>query len=511
MDAIGIRATLSFDATDLNKAVQVFAIAQLGNTLLVRTGSGQFIPWSGGEIPYLTITAGSSPYVLNVASGLSPLDLPAFTVFVGYGLNWDEMLQAQRFKQVFPVDDGREVLPAFPLPATPRAQKYADDVLTDLNLRLKTFDLTDPNLGSNTEFLRTAALHDQVTRARATQLLNEERILRDAAQTGQLALGSGESVSVPLDPSGQLPEYCSGMVVCTRFYDPASGDTHLTLTNTTSAAGTSSGTTTPAKTSLPTASLDLVGLARGESPRYIRLVQCMPWAASCTNVTGLPSGGLGPGWDALTSAVASQATSMLSTCARYIEGVYRSQATPTYGSGDAAELTGRYMPVSRTYYLTCREIAFVWTYTTGVLYEAQISVDNYGTRPTAIASALTTYADTKRLSLQKLAANLVVGQIPYLNVVNSGVKCLFGTSGVDMLINTFSRTINPTGCRQAALQLATSMLPVLKTIPIPGTNGTSLTMASGISLAVVDGVEDFWSRSSYAITTSNARYGLVRP
>jgi hypothetical protein len=97
-----------------------------------------------------------------------------------------------------------------------------------------------------------------------------------------------------------------------------------------------------------------------------------------------------------------------------------------------------------------------------------------------------------------MAANLVVGRVPYLNMVNSGVKCLFGTSGVDMLINTFARTVNGLACRQTAVNLATSVFPILKTVPIPIANRGSAMTAIGASLTILDAGDDFWGRATYA-------------
>ena len=78
-----------------------------------------------------------------------------------------------------------------------------------------------------------------------------------------------------------------------------------------------------------------------------------------------------------------------------------------------------------------------------------------------------------------------------------------------MLINMFARTVNGIACRQTALNLATSVIPLLKTIPIPIANSGSATAALGLTLTAVDAVDDFWGRASYAYETSNRRYGLV--
>ncbi len=506
MDQVEIGYSLQFQAADVGRPVQVYVLLQLDQTVLALDATGQFKPLGTGPVPFSTLLATTGTVKRSLVSQLRLLDLPAFKVVVGYGFSWEDMLAAQRFKQVFPLDDGSSTLAALPLPLTPGARQQADALLAQLALRLSAYNPTDPATPNNTDFLRAAAMYDQVVRAITAQGQQEERILREASETGQLALGQGESVTLPLDPAGQLPAFCTGTVTCRRDTDAETGEPQVTVVNT--AYPTAANPTVP-KTQLPTAAIDLPGLVQSAYPLSITLKRCMPWAQSCSSTASMNTGSLGVGHEALAAAVQTQAEAMLGQCASYVEGVYRSQSSPTYGNGDAALVSGMYLPVSRTYYLTCREVALFWTYTTGNLFEASVNADTGSTRTTAVASRMVTYADTKRLSVQKLAANLVVGQVPYLNVVNSGVKCLFGTSAVDMLINQFARTVNGIACRQAAVNLATSVIPLLKTIPIPIANTGSVTSALGISLAVIDGVEDFWSRASYAWTTSNARYGLA--
>ena len=239
----------------------------------------------------------------------------------------------------------------------------------------------------------------------------------------------------------------------------------------------------------------------------------MPWAKSCTNSPDLTLTQLGAGYESLAMQVGLQAQSMLSSCASYIAGVYQAQATPTYGNGDAAQVTGTYRAESRTYELSCRETAFVWTYTTGTLAQASIHIDSYVSTSRSVASTnfMANLAQSKRLAKEKMLANFVVGKVPYLNAVNSGVKCLFGTSAVDMLINQAAFNINGMACRQTALNLATSIWPVLNTIPIPVVNSGSLTTATGMVLTAVDASEDFWSRAHYAWRESNQRQGLWLP
>lgn len=506
IDQTQISYSLKFDATDVGRPVQVFVLLQYEQTILGLDSQGLFKPVNPASVPFATIVPSTTEVKRVLPGTLSLLDLPAFKVFVGYGSSLDEMLTAKRFKQVFPDDDGSSILPVLPQPATVRARQDAEALLAQLSLRMSAYDVKDPATANNSDFVRAAAMYDQVVRAITAQAQTEERILREASETGQLALGQGESVTVPLDSAGQTPAFCTGSVTCLRSIDPETGTPQVTLIN--SAYPTDAAPSIP-KTALPIGAINWPGFVQTGYPKSISLKRCMPWAKSCTSTLSMDSTSLGAGYESLAIAVKSQAESMLGQCASYIEGVYRSQNSPTYGDGDGALVSGTFLPQSRTYYLSCKEVAFFWTYTKGTLFEAQINADTGSARATAIASRMVTFADTKRLAVQKLVANTVVGQVPYLNVVNSGVKCLFGTSGVDMLINMFARTVNGIACRQTALNLATSVIPLLKTIPIPIANSGSATAALGLTLTAVDAVDDFWGRASYAYETSNRRYGLV--
>lgn len=508
LDQTEIGYSLRFDASDMGRAVQVYVLLQLDQTVLALDASGQLKPISALPVPFSTLTPTVTQVRRALPGSLPLLDLPAFKVVVGYGLSWEEMLSAQRFKQVFPDEGSVTTFPALPAPATPYARAQAQALLKQLSLRMSVYNLSDPATANQTDLLRAAALYDQVVRALTKQAMAEEKVLRDASTTGKLDLGQGEAVTFPIDPAGQTPAFCTGQVTCRRSTDPDTGEPQLTVVN--AAFPTASAPIVPAA-SLPVGGIDWPGLVQSGYPLSITQKRCMPWALNCTQSQPLTSASLGEGYESLAMSVKSQADAMLSQCASYIEGVYRSQNSPTYGNGDAAQVSGTFLPHSRTYYLSCKEVAFFWTYTKGTLFEAQINVDDGTARATAIAGKLTTFADTKRLSVQKMAANLVVGQVPYLNVVNSGVKCLFGTSGVDMLINTFARTVNGLACRQTALNLATSVFPVLKTIPVPIANTGSATTALGVTLTVLDAGDDFWGRASYSYTTSNQRYGLFRP
>ena len=505
---VEIGYTLQFDPADLGRPVQVFVLLQLDQGVWALDAGGQFKPVSTFPVPFATLTPAATLVKRSLPGTLPVLDLPAFRVFVGYGLSWDEMLAAQRFRQVFPDDTDVTTLPVLPAPATPYARAQAEALLTQLSLRMSVYNLNDPAAANQSDLLRAAALYDQVVRSLTSQAQSEERILREASATGVLALGQGQTVTVPIDPSGQTPAFCTGSITCRRSTDPETGGPQLTVAN--AAFSTDSSPSVP-PASLPVGAIDWPGLVQSGYPLSITQKRCMPWASSCSHSQPLTSASLGTGYESLAMNVKSQVDAMLSQCASYIEGVYRSQNSPTYGNGDAAQVSGTFLPQSRTYYLSCKEVAFVWTYTKGTLFEARINVDDGSARATAIAGKLTTFADTKRLSVQKMAANLVVGQVPYLNVVNSGVKCLFGTSGVDMLINTFARTVNGLACRQTAVNLATSVFPILKTVPIPIANTGSATTAIGATLTILDAGDDFWGRATYAYTTSNQRFGLVRP
>ena len=510
LTGVTVGATLAFEPSDLGRPVQVYVLAQAGNTLLVRDAQGGFQSWAGAAVPAQELNPTTAQMDMVLARNLPLLDLPQFRIFLGYGRDWNEMLQAQRFKQVFPVESDSELLPALPQPLTPQAQKSLEQLLAQLDLRLQRYNPNDPASTSNSDYQRDAALYDQAALAAVRQAQQEERIASQAANTGNINLAPGQSVTIPLDPAGQTPAFCTGSVVCQRSYDMDTGETRITIVGT----GTGTGTgTVPPTTSLPTASIDLPGLVQTGTPDSISLQRCMTWAKGCTSSPSLALTALGSGYESLAMQVKLQADSMLSSCASYIAGVYQAQATPTYGNGDAARVTGVYRPDSRSYYLSCRETALVWTYTTGILAESSINVDSYvsTSRSVATASFLGNLAQSKRLGKEKLLANFVVGKVPYLNAVNSGVKCLFGTSAVDMLINQWARTINEVACRQTALNLATSLWPVLNTIPIPMLNSGSLTSASGMVLTAIDASEDFWSRSHYAWKLSNERQGLWLP
>jgi|GEM_PF-5603393 len=506
-DNTEIKFSLDFQTADYGRAVDVFVLLQMGNTYLARDGDGKYQTWTGGVPPSKKITPNSARVTESLGGGLNLFDFPAVSIHVGYGYGMDEMLASQRYKTIYPQDTGDALLPALPRPATPAARRDAEALLAALGARLAQYNPADPAIQDNSDFLRTAALFDQVALAIGQQHQQEDRILQRAAETGNFDLASGEAITIPVDPAGATPDFCSGSVVCRRSYDSASGETLLTLMH--NANGTDTAGTAAAPVSLPVSGVDLPGQALSLYPASIRATQCMPWSTSCTSVNALSSTSLGAGYESLAAAVTSQASAMLATCASYIEGVYRAQATPTYGSADRAAVYGSYLPAAKKYYLYCHEEAMFWTYTHGTLYEATVdSTGHIATQsPNWVANKIQTFRDTKDQGIAKLVANVVVGQIPYVNVVNSGVKCLFGTSLVDMVMNR-SRTINGLACRQAALNLATSVLPILKTIPIPIANSGSLTSAAGITLAALDGIDDFWSRLSYAMTTSNSRYGL---
>ncbi len=475
-----VSVTLKFDSSDIGKDVAVYLALLSGKNVFFLNTSNQFVPFDGKTVNrVLTLKPTSSSMTMSIARDINVLAIPGVALVLGYGVDANEMLVAKRYRQVYPseVIDGQVI--TLPTPRTPQAFADAEEMLVSLKARLEKYNPNDPQITQDTGFLRDAWLADQIGKQIAEQMKNEQAILEAAAQTGKLSLPPGGSVSIPSDGGGVQPPGCGKTLECKTSYDSNSAQNVLTVSSADIPVATSStgSNSTPGATPLspPTSteiSADEVPLQdapKVSTPGSTSAQSCMPWATSCTN-SSFSQQSFGGSMNGLAVSVESTMSSMLNQCYQYILNVYNSQCPDggsCHGSQDRAVVTGSYNFTTKQYDLECHEAAAFWTYTKGKkLYQASIDASgailyertNYAKR------LYKSFADTKKASLQKLIGNVVVGQVPYLSVANSLVKCVSGQTGVDWALNAFTE-INTVGCIETAANLVKSLAAV-PTLPL---------------------------------------------
>lgn len=472
LDSRTVTVELKFDSADIGKEWSVFVALLSGKNVLFLNESSQFIPFDGKSVPRnVAVKPTSTSVSFSIARNVNVMALPGVALILGYGSSAEEMLAAQRFRQIYPseVADGQTI--TLPTPRTPTAIADAQEMLGLLKTRLSKYQPDDPAITQDPGFLRDAWLTDQIGKQVAAQLQREQKILEEAAKTGTLILPPGDSVTIPSDDGSTLPTGCGKTLECKTGWDTDTKQTVLTVSGVDVPAQTtgSSGTTTT-PVSITADEMPLQGAPAITTPASISMQSCMPWASYCTNKTAISSSDLGSGMEALASTVSSQAGSMLSQCAQYIQGVYNAQCPASdsscRGSNDRAVVTGAYNRTTKQYDLECHEAAMVWTYTKGSLYKA--SVDASGavlqTRSAYAMRLYKSFSDTKKASLEKLIGNVLVGQVPYLNVANSLVKCVSGQSAVDWAFNAFT-AVDTLACIETAANLVKSVAAV-PTLPL---------------------------------------------
>lgn len=478
LESRSVTVDLKFDSADYGKEIGIYIAMIAGKSVFFINESNAFVPFDGKNVPRNAVYKPSSAKAtFTIARNINVMQLPGLALVVGYGTSATEMLAAKRYRQVYPseVVDGQPI--TLPVPRTPQAMADAQDMLDNLKNRLSRYNPNDPAIAQDANFLRDAWLVDQIGKQLAEQMQKEQKILEDAAKTGTLSLPPGTSVSIPTDGGSTRPSGCGKTLECKTNYDPEGGGYVLTVSSADvpSSTGSSTGSTTsgtsapgPSGTTPTTITADEMPLEGAPTlvlPGSISLQACMPWSSSCANKTSFNYADLGTGYDTLASAVSSQASGMLNQCYQYILNVYNAQCPnggSCHGSNDRAVVTGSYSSVTKNYELECHEAANFWTYTKGAkIYVASINAAGVVTAPRAnyAMRLYKSFADTKKASMQKLVTNVLVGQVPYLNVANSLVKCVSGQTAVDWAYNAFAE-INTLGCIETAANVVKSLAAV---------------------------------------------------
>lgn len=102
LTSLTIQATIQPLAEDLNKTVNLYIGARLGNQWFLRNAAG-WVSWSGGALPVFSSTAASGVMNLPVAQNVNVSGLAGTEIYVGYGVNDADMLASRKFGLVYTI------------------------------------------------------------------------------------------------------------------------------------------------------------------------------------------------------------------------------------------------------------------------------------------------------------------------------------------------------------------------------------------------------------------------
>ena len=116
ISASNFNATVVPTMDFINNNAKLYVVVIHHNTVYVHSGSGGFVVYHGGELPYFrTITSASESFVF---SGWDLSGLPGAQIFLGYGNGMDDMLANNRYIMVYGVPS-HPVSPPAPQPPNP--------------------------------------------------------------------------------------------------------------------------------------------------------------------------------------------------------------------------------------------------------------------------------------------------------------------------------------------------------------------------------------------------------